>query len=161
MSKAEDEFVAFYEAHWPKLVVALASSVPDGEDPRDVAQEAFARAFERWRSLREHPRPDAWLFLTGYRLASTLRRRIATRRRHERHADVRQANDWVRDVASHDLLRSVPVRQRTALVLRHYYRLSTRETARAMRCREGTVKSLLSRGRERLRLVLADEELER
>jgi DNA-directed RNA polymerase specialized sigma24 family protein len=41
-------------------------------------------------------------------------------------------------------------RQQAAVLLRHHYGLSTRETAQALRCREGTVKSLLARAREAL-----------
>jgi len=47
-------------------------------------------------------------------------------------------------------LRTLPERQRAALLLRGVYGLSTRETAQALHCREGTVKSLLARGRAAL-----------
>ena len=52
---------------------------------------------------------------------------------------------------------TIPKRQRTALLLRHYARLSVRETAAAMGCSEGTVKSLTSRAIERLRAELVEE----
>ena len=42
---SEREFEAFCMAHWRRLVAALASSLPSEEDPADVAQEAFARAY--------------------------------------------------------------------------------------------------------------------
>jgi RNA polymerase sigma factor (sigma-70 family) len=55
------------------------------------------------------------------------------------------------------LLRDLPVRQRTAIVLRFYEDLSVAQTAAVMRCRPGTVKSLVSRGVDALRPVIAGE----
>jgi RNA polymerase sigma-70 factor (ECF subfamily) len=49
-----------------------------------------------------------------------------------------------------DLLARIPERQRAALIMRHHYGFSTRETARLLRAREGTVKSLLARARKTL-----------
>jgi RNA polymerase sigma factor (sigma-70 family) len=45
-------------------------------------------------------------------------------------------------------------RMRAAVVLRHVDGLSTEETAHALRCRPGTVKSQTARGLERLRALL-------
>jgi RNA polymerase sigma factor (sigma-70 family) len=47
-------------------------------------------------------------------------------------------------------------RMRAAVVLRHVDGLSTEETARALRCSTGTVKSQTARGLERLRALLGD-----
>jgi hypothetical protein len=49
------------------------------------------------------------------------------------------------------LLRALPPRQRTAVVLRYWEELSEAETARAMGCSVGTVKAACSRGLRRLR----------
>jgi RNA polymerase sigma-70 factor (ECF subfamily) len=115
--------VEFYRAHWPKLVAALAWSLPEREDAEDVAQEAMARAYERWRRVRVHERPDAWLFLTAYRLASSLRRRLAVRRRAG--AAAPQPGDLFGGLVLSDLMASLDPRQRAVLLLRHYYGLST------------------------------------
>jgi RNA polymerase sigma-70 factor (ECF subfamily) len=128
--------------------------VPDGADPRDAAQEAFARAFARWSSVRRHERPDAWLFLTGFRIATRLRSKTMT-------------GEGVLGASQPPQIGSVEVklalsqlseRQRAALLLRGVYGLSTKETARAMRCREGTVKSLVARGRTTLAGSLTEED---
>jgi RNA polymerase sigma-70 factor, ECF subfamily len=80
---SQREFEAFYMAHWRRLVAALASSLPSQEDPADVAQEAFARAYANWKSVGSHERPGAWLCLTAFRLASSVRRRLRAKRRTE------------------------------------------------------------------------------
>lgn len=144
---SEEEFVEFYRAYWPRLVAALAWSLPTGEDPRDVAQEAMTRAFEHWGAVRAHPRPEAWLFLTAYRFAGRVRRRLKQSERHRDALATSGPGDIDVGVEVPDLLSRIPQRQRAALVMRHYYGFSTRETARLLRAKEGTVKSLLARAK--------------
>ncbi|RZS44328.1 RNA polymerase sigma factor (sigma-70 family) [Herbihabitans rhizosphaerae] len=48
-------------------------------------------------------------------------------------------------------LAKVPARQRTALILRYWEDLSLEDTARAMDCSVGTVKSQAARGLDKLR----------
>ena len=55
------------------------------------------------------------------------------------------------------LLEGLPPRQRAALTLRYVHDLSDAEIARALRCRPGTVRSLLSRGRDAVRSALDDD----
>jgi RNA polymerase sigma factor (sigma-70 family) len=49
------------------------------------------------------------------------------------------------------LLRTLPDRQRAALVLRYYHDLPDAEIGAALHCRAGTVRSLISRGLAALR----------
>jgi DNA-directed RNA polymerase specialized sigma24 family protein len=148
------EFEEFYATQWSRLVAALAHAVPEGDDPRDAAQEAFARAFARWSTVRHHERPDAWLFLTGFRIATKIRRK-AGRPEATSSPATPQPLGSVEVMLGLGLL---PERQRAALLLRAVYGLSTKETARALRCREGTVKSLLARGRAALAISLTEED---
>jgi RNA polymerase sigma-70 factor (sigma-E family) len=62
-----------------------------------------------------------------------------------------QLNDQLRTA-----LASVPVRQRAAVVLRHWSQLSVTETAAALGCSEGTVKSQTARGLAALRTTLTE-----
>jgi RNA polymerase sigma factor (sigma-70 family) len=56
------------------------------------------------------------------------------------------------------VLQALPERQRTAIVLRFYEDLSEVATAEVMGCPVGTVKSLVSRGLERLRVLVPRSE---
>ena len=57
--------------------------------------------------------------------------------------------------SQHRVLLGLPQRQRAAIVLRFYEDLSDVQTATVLRCSPGTVRSLTSRGMQKLR-----EELE-
>ena len=54
----------------------------------------------------------------------------------------------------HDVLLTLPYRQRAAIVLRYYEAMSEVEIAEVLGCRPGTVGSLIHRGLERLRAVV-------
>jgi RNA polymerase sigma-70 factor (ECF subfamily) len=157
-SEWQEEFVSFYRAHWPRLVAVLRSTLPPGEDAADVAQEAFARAWQHWDKVRVHEHPEAWVALTAQRLVGGLWRRLAVRRRKEP-AVLAVAASTQKDERSSltELLAPLSPRQRAAVLLRHYYGLSTKETARALRCREGTVKSMLHRAHVTLASVGSGE----
>lgn len=129
---------------------------------RDVSQEVAIRALNGLRRLRAADRFDAWV----YRITESEIRRAASRRSRrnevligthpsededpERSAD--QAQDLLQiDVGLRQALAELSERERIALALRYVGDLDDAQISRAMRCRTGTVRSLISRGREKLR----------
>jgi RNA polymerase sigma factor (sigma-70 family) len=79
-----------------------------------------------------------------------------------RFAERRAAVDVIEppDLSGRDEMRkammALPMRQRTAIVLRYFEDLSEAQTAELMHCRPGAVKSLVSRGTSTLRSLLGD-----
>ena len=57
----------------------------DPAEAQDLVQEAYARAWQRWRKLAHYENPEAWLRLVVNRLATDRWRRLGVRR--ERAAD--------------------------------------------------------------------------
>ena len=121
-------------------------------EAEDCAQEAMARALARWSRVEDHA--AAWVARVATNLALDRVRKVERQRRHSLRPGV--VDDPIA-VRRHDLvqaLRSLPARQREAVVLRYIVDLSEHETAQAMSCATGTVKSAAARGLERLRTLL-------
>ena len=107
--------------------------------------------------------PHAWLSTVGLNLArSWWRRRYAEQRANRRMAaggrDDAPGAEPSDVLAVRSAVAGLPERQRAALVLRYYGGLSLAETAEALGCAEGTVKSLTHKAIVRLRQSLAVRE---
>ena len=125
----------------------------------DLMQEAFARLIARLRHLRDPDAFGAYLRRTIVNLATShLRHRAVERIYLEREGPRtrRESNDP--DVAMHEALRvsllGLPERQRAAIVLRFFEDLAELDVAEILRCRPGTVRSLVSRGMASMRIDL-------
>jgi RNA polymerase sigma-70 factor (ECF subfamily) len=125
----------------------------DRDTADDVAQEVAIIAVRRARALRDPAALDAWLHRIAVRAALAEVRR--GRRRHEAefaHHDRRAAAEAGTPIGGAlELLADLPARQRAALTLRYVHDLSDDAIAKALGCRRGTVRSLLSRGRDAIR----------
>jgi RNA polymerase sigma-70 factor (sigma-E family) len=124
----------------------------------DVVQEALTRMYVAW------PRLERSGGLPTYARRAVMSAVVDHRRRRwnqERPGEVPDAagagepGPEDRDLMLR-ALRAVPARQRACLVLRFYDELSVAETAEALGCSQGTVKSQTARGLDALR-----DELER
>lgn len=145
---------ALYEAHAPEAARLAFLLTGDRALAEDVVHEAFVRLFGRFRDLRHPEAFRAYLRTTVVNLTrSHFRRRRVERAYVEREG--RAPNVPPADPAGRqemwDALQSLQPRQRAAIVLRYYEDLTEAQTAEILGCAVGTVKSLVSRGLDRLR----------
>ena len=132
----------------------------DKQVAEDLVQEAFVRVIGRLGHLRSDMAFDAYLRRTTVNLVNNRWRRRALDRAHETSArqDVRTvpASDagLAERLAIWRAILDLPARQRTAIALRFYEDLAEADIAAIMRCRPGTVRSLISRGMASLRVEL-------
>jgi RNA polymerase sigma-70 factor (ECF subfamily) len=146
------------------LAVRVAYGVlRNRHDAEDVAQEAFARAYRRFQSLRDRDRFRSWLVRMTWRLALDHRR--AQKRRQGREDAVMamtpQAGDLQADTAARErsarLWRAIdglPDRLRVVIVLASIEGHGVNEVAGLLGVAEGTVKSRLFEARQKLREAL-------
>ena len=129
----------------------------DAEAAADIAQDVAITAVRRAGSLRDPAALDAWLHRIAVRAALREARRAGRRRAAEQAGrDPPPAPDD--DLAgSLALLDGLPARQRAALTLRYVHDLPDTAIAGALRCRPGTVRSLLSRGRDAVRAAIDED----
>ena len=152
----EQDFVAFYDATWQRTVACAYGMTADLSAAEDLAQEAYCRAWRRWRSIREYEDAGAWVRLVATRLAVSRWRRIRTSvdflaRSPAPEPAPPPSESTVLLVGA---LRELPEALRRALVLHYLGDLSVADIARIEGCPEGTVKGRLSRGRVALAGVL-------
>ncbi len=154
-------FDELYAAHFTSVATQLYAYFGDREEAQDVAQEAFCRALARWRDVSSYDDPVAWVRRVAWNLAtSNVRRlRVATafRRRYREVAAPAPSPDRV---ALFGALRTLPARQRQAVVLHYLADRPIDDIAGSMRVSVGTVKSWLHRARAALAAQLGDETAE-
>ncbi|UCG71312.1 MAG: RNA polymerase sigma factor [Chromatiales bacterium] len=130
----------------------------DAQQADDAVQEVFLRSFRGLRGFRFRSAPFTWL----YRMTKNVCFEINRKRRPEaleheprdtaagpEHLATRL--DAARRVR--ELVSGLPARQREVVLLRIFEDLSVRDTARAMGCREGTVKALLHKAMNKLQAM--------
>lgn len=125
----------------------------------DLAQEAFVRLAGRFLDLRNPDAFGAYLRRTVINLShGHFRRRKVERTYLEKHGQSDQTPGRIPDVEGRDelwrALSTLSSRQRAAIILRYYEDLSEAQTADALGCSVGAVKSLVNRGMEKLRTVV-------
>ena len=147
------DFESFYRSRRPSIVRGLALALGDADLAAEAADEAFTRAYERWRSVSAFGRPEAWVYRVGMNWAlSILRRRRLSQ--HRLYDPAVAESPAVADPAVHAALAELDVKHRTVIVCRHLLGWSVAETAAALRLREGTVKSRLHRANQILQARL-------
>ena len=148
-------FEDFYAAHRDDLARALGLVLRDSALGAEAADEAFARACQRWGQVSAYANPQGWVYRVGLNWARSWLRRV--RRERERRPLLAQpyaTEDRAHDVDLERALETLNDAHRAVIVARFYLDWSVAETAEALGVAAGTVKSRLSRGLEQLREVL-------
>jgi RNA polymerase sigma-70 factor (sigma-E family) len=158
---SDEEFREFMRGRWPAMVRLAYGLTGDLGHAEDVAQAAFARAYASWSRVARTGDPDAYV------------RRIVINENRSRFRKRRVAEDLVGAVPERpgrpgqpaadtsdahsdssallSALRKLGPRQRAVIVLRYWMDMSETETAAALNCSVGTVKSQASRALATLR----------
>jgi RNA polymerase sigma-70 factor (sigma-E family) len=152
---AEAEFSEFMHGRWLQLLRLGYVLTGDRGLAEDLAQTALARAYASWPQIRRAGNPDAYV------------RRVMVNANHSRFRKRRVAEQLTATVpepppveaagGSDDrvtlmaALMSLPVRQRSVVVLRFWLDMTEAQVAAALGCSVGTVKTQASRALAKLR----------
>ena len=137
--------------------------VRNRQDAEDVAQEAFARAYRRFSSLRDRERFRGWLVRMTWRLAIDFRR--SQKRRQNREDAVMaitpQSGDMAQDAVERErsarlwqAIDQLPERLRAVIVMTSIEGNGVKDVANLLGVAEGTIKSRLFEARQKLREAL-------
>lgn len=142
-------------AQWfPRVSGMLALHVGSRPVAEELAQEAFARAWERWRLVSAMENPVGWVHVTALNLARSRFRRHRAWRRVQPRLHVSEAStdpDPIDRLAVVHAISALPQRQRDVVLLRYYLDLPTEEIARVTGTAPSTVRVHLSRALDHLR----------
>lgn len=156
----ESAFAAFYAGNIHTLSRSLAAALGDPQLAQDAAQEAMARACERWERIAYYDNPMGWCYRVAMNWATS---RFRKRKREVITAEMPTARARSYDNPDVELqdriliaLRSLSLEHRSVIVLRLIEDWSIAETAEALGVAHGTVQSRYARALDRLRAELGD-----
>ncbi|MBK7075035.1 MAG: sigma-70 family RNA polymerase sigma factor [Myxococcales bacterium] len=158
-----DAFAALVRRHQAAMVAVAFAITCDRDQALDLTQEAFVKAWQRIREVRDPARLGAWLCGVVRFLARDQRR--LDRRRAALRAEVPPppptATPLVRALTAEDerllseVVRELPATLREPLLLHHVAGCSVAQIAAALAVGEDAIRQRLSRGRAALRELLA------
>jgi RNA polymerase sigma-70 factor (ECF subfamily) len=154
-------FAALYQHHYPMLLNYVYRRTGDVHATEDLVADVFVIVLRSLSGYRYRGVPlRFWLLRiatnTVNRWARRQRRRMRALTEADREAGrtvSRPSEEVDSEFIEHALL-SLPPRYQTVLSLYHLEGLSVKETAAVIGCREGTVRSRLTRARGALRAKL-------
>lgn len=160
----EDGFSEFCRSQHPRLVGLLSHYSGDADIAEDLAQEALARVYRDWRKLQRVDSLEAWTYRVAINLANNHHRRrgleLGMAARARRKPATTEEQDLTDKMAIRNAVAALPPRQKTALLFRYFADLSIEQTAWAMECPEGTVKSLVNRAIKALNHQITEDDIE-
>ncbi|HKX67492.1 MAG TPA: SigE family RNA polymerase sigma factor [Intrasporangium sp.] len=157
-SRRDDEFTAFVRGHSDRLHrygYVLTGSAAEAEE---LVQETLVKVYLAWERICQEGSP------LGYTRAAMARTHVSRWRSWRRRTALEDrvvldrssaTTSWETEATERDAmwraLATLPPRQRAVVVLRYYEDLTERDSAEALGCAIGTVKSQLSRALSTLR----------
>jgi RNA polymerase sigma factor (sigma-70 family) len=162
----EAAFAALIARHGPMVLRVCRRALDHEQDSEDAFQATFLVLARHGGSIRQREALTDWLHGVAYRTAMKAKRTAARRRNHEAQRRARTPEavagpTWsdVQAVLDEEIQR-LPGPFRAAFVLCMLEGKSGPEAAAALGCKEGTVKSRLTRARQQLRRQLARRGIE-
>jgi RNA polymerase sigma-70 factor (sigma-E family) len=155
MNDREQRFTDYFASRSGALRGTAYLLCGDWHRAEDLVQTAFVKLYRAWNRVAAHDRIDAYArrilvrtYLDESRRGFFFREKPTA---HDADATAPPAGSPEDRVVLLRALTAVPPRQRAVLVLRFWDDMSVEDTARAMGCSEGTVKSQTARGLDALR----------
>lgn len=154
----KDEFSRRMIDMLPVLYRIAWTQLRQAADREDAVQETIRRAWEKRERLREERYMQTWVIRILLNVCDTIRRHAGRLIPSEELPE--KANTPVSETPLLDALMSLEEKYRLPLQLRYVEGYSVAEAAQMLHLPQGTVKSRLSRGRDRLRAMVKEEVFE-
>jgi len=147
------------------------------EDAQDLAQETFIKAYDKLSQFEERSRLSTWLYRIAVNLAMDFHRKsrryqIQSLHQHaQRLPDESGGEDLITDSGHRIAIRNTNHRidaalaelseqQRSAVVLKYFHQMTSKEIAEILGCTDATVRTHIFRGIKKLKTLLDGLQVE-
>jgi RNA polymerase sigma-70 factor (ECF subfamily) len=163
-------FERLVRRHEPVVLGLCQSMGLAGPDLDDAAAEVFANVFRSLPNFEGRSSLGTWVYRIAFRTIPTVRARLRKNRGTEpafERVDFEQASPLERSESAELYERLweavAKLDEREAMAIELYYRreMAVEQVAEVLGCPQGSVKTLLFRGRQKLRVQLAEQEVAR
>ena len=154
--RTDEEIMDIYNRQVDTVYRVCFSFMKTRTDTEDMVQETFLRLMSSGTEFQSEKHEKAWLIVTASNLCKDALRRAW--RKHTSIDDLpeipQEGPEWNPVL---EAILALPVDQKTAVYMYYYEGYSSAEIAKAMRCRQGTIRSRLSRARQALKKDLGGD----
>lgn len=152
------DFATFFRDEFDRLFQVLYLSTGSRAEAEDLAQEALARAYERWDRVQDLDSPSGYVYRTAFNLNRRRLRRasLPLRRWFGPDAPPNPADASVARSEALTLVSSLPPNLREALLLTKWLDLDTAEVGRILGIKEVSVRGRVHRATKLLREQFGD-----
>ena len=154
--KDQVEFTLWLRENQKAFLKAAKVICFDTQNAEDVLQEALADVYKRWKKIREHENPEAYLMRVLVSKHIDMRRKWLRKQEEKETSwdlaeNIRDLVDQTEDVTQRLLvqaaLKSLSAIQRAVLVLMYEHGMVLREVSEVLQIPIGTAASHLARGK--------------
>lgn len=161
----DEDFAAFARERQQQLYRTAYLLCGNRDRAQDLVQSTLVALLRSWNRVRDAENPD------GYVHTALVRTFLSERRKLRREAEIHtlaHSRATTAPATSHDsatelrltilqALRQLPPKPRAMVILRYWEDLTVEQTAAALGCSEGNVKSQCSRSLQKLRTLLGEQ----
>lgn len=159
IGETQEPFGAFYRREYPAIAAVAGTTCGDRMVGDDIAQDAFAQAYERWEDIARYDKPGAWVRRVAINAALNRRRRLGREARallrlgRPDPVEVRHSDPMVWKAVD-----ALTPRQRAVVFLHYREDRPVDEIASILELSVSTVTTHLHDARQRLAKSLGDDQ---
>ena len=154
--RTDKEIMDIYNRQVDTVYRICFSFMKTRADTEDMVQEAFLRLMSNGTVFQSEKHEKAWLIVTASNVCKD-----ALRRSWRKHTSIEELPEIAQEGPEWnpvlEAILALPRDQKTAVYMYYYEGYSSAEIAQALGCRQGTVRSRLSRARQALKKDLGGD----
>jgi RNA polymerase sigma-70 factor, ECF subfamily len=149
----QESFSRLVKKHQKNILYLAFDFVGNYQDAKDIAQDTFIKAFQKYHQFRNESKISTWLYRIAVNTALDFRKKSKSRKMCYQDFENNQREsyfpDKVDEIDSGREIRNIIARlspnQRSVIILKYFHEKSTAEIAEILDCSEGSVRTHLFR----------------